>query len=79
LAAPASKDGLNKIDRVFPSSDGKRFFAIEGDMSNPAHHRVHVDAAQAKQQTLEQSTQHANQALQQAPDMQQQQNQVMRR
>lgn len=79
LVAQASKEGLNKIDRAFPSVDGKRFFAIEGDTANPAHHRVQVDATQAKQQTLEQSTQQVNQALQQAPDAQQQQSQGVRR
>ena len=62
LAAQAAKQHLTKIDQVLASPDGKRFFAVEGNASSPAHHRVHVETEQARHQTLEQSTQQANQA-----------------
>lgn len=66
LAAAAAKDGLDRIDHVLISKDGKRFFAVEGGATDPAHHRADVDMQQAQQQTLDQSTKQANQALQSA-------------
>ncbi|MGH8051154.1 MAG: XVIPCD domain-containing protein, partial [Arenimonas sp.] len=78
LAAQAVKQHLTKIDQVLASHDGKRFFAVEGQLLDPAHHRVHVETAQARQQTLEQSTQQANQAQNQNDQVQSQQHKAMR-
>ncbi len=62
LAAQAAKQHLTKIDQIVASPDGKRIFAVEGKVNDPAHQRVHVEIDQARHQSLEQSTQQANRA-----------------
>lgn len=77
LAAEAARQGLKRIDQVVIGKDGERFFAVEGEISFPGHHRIQVDTAQARQQTLEQSTQQANQ-VRQTSESQEQQSRGMR-
>ncbi|MEO8000806.1 MAG: XVIPCD domain-containing protein [Arenimonas sp.] len=78
LAAQAAKQHLTKVDQVVASPDGKRFFAVEGKLTDPAHQRVHVETDQARQQTLEQSTQQVNQVQKQNEHTQLQTSTAMR-
>lgn len=71
LTYEARVSGLNKIDHVVPSANGTGLFAVQGELNDPGNHRVHVDGRQARQQTVEQSSQQLQQdVLQQAPQTQ---------
>ncbi|MGV7167601.1 XVIPCD domain-containing protein [Xanthomonas citri] len=48
--------GLQRIDHVVPNKSGDGFFAVQGEMSDPAMRRVFVDRDQAQNQPLEQSS-----------------------
>ncbi|OAX87136.1 carboxypeptidase [Xanthomonas nasturtii] len=48
--------GLHRIDHVVPNKSGDGFFAVQGEMTDPAMQRVFVDRAQAQNQPLEQSS-----------------------
>lgn len=52
----AKVSGLQRIDHVAPNKSGDGFFAVQGDMTDPAMRRVFVDRAQAEAQPLEHST-----------------------
>lgn len=48
--------GLQRVDHVVPNKSGDGFFAVQGEMSDPAMRRVFVDRDQAQGQSLEQSS-----------------------
>ncbi|WP_415916110.1 peptidoglycan-binding protein [Xanthomonas arboricola] len=51
--------GLQLIDHVVPSKSGDGFFAVQGEMTDPAMQRVFVDRNQAQNQSLENSSRQA--------------------
>lgn len=51
--------GLQRIDHVVPNKSGDGFFAVQGEMTDPAMQRVFVDRNQAQNQPLEQSSRQA--------------------
>ncbi|WP_091637034.1 peptidoglycan-binding domain-containing protein [Lysobacter sp. cf310] len=79
LTFEAKVGGLNRIDHVALSTNGTGLFAVQGGLTDPGHHRAHVDKAQAGAQPLEQSTfqmqqdAQQRQKLEQAPAVAQQQ------
>jgi len=86
LATAARAQGLSSVDHVVMSDDGKRAFAVQGDMNSPLKRIAEVNVAQSVAKPLEQSSsefqqvsqqqsqQQANtQQQQQAPQQQQQQ------
>ncbi|WP_328854186.1 peptidoglycan-binding domain-containing protein [Xanthomonas citri] len=48
--------GLQRIDHVVRNKGGDGFFAVQGEMTDPAMQRVFVDRNQAQNQPLEQSS-----------------------
>ncbi len=72
LAFEARVSGLQRIDHVVANRDGTGLFVVQGAMSDPAHHRIYVDKAQAAHQSIERSTQQIEQERQQQPDLTQQ-------
>jgi peptidoglycan hydrolase-like protein with peptidoglycan-binding domain len=52
----AKASGLKQIDHVVLSSNGTGLFAMQGAPNDPAHHRVHLDKAQAAAEPIEKST-----------------------
>ncbi|WP_108723466.1 peptidoglycan-binding protein [Xanthomonas prunicola] len=52
----AKVSGLQRIDHVVPNKGGDGFFAVQGEMTDPAMRRVFVDRTQAEAQPLEHST-----------------------
>ncbi|QQP97404.1 XVIPCD domain-containing protein [Lysobacter enzymogenes] len=61
LTYEARVSGLNSIDKVVLNANGTGLFAVQGDPSNPASHRVHADKAQAASVPLEQTSQQLKQ------------------
>lgn len=55
----AKVSGLQCVDHVVPNKSGDGFFAVQGEMSDPAMQRVFVDRNQAQNQSLEQSSRQA--------------------
>ncbi|MBB4131888.1 peptidoglycan hydrolase-like protein with peptidoglycan-binding domain [Xanthomonas campestris] len=55
----AKVSGLQRIDHVVPNKSGDGFFAVQGEMTDPAMRRVYVDRAQAEAQPLEHSSRQA--------------------
>ncbi|WP_146091602.1 peptidoglycan-binding protein, partial [Xanthomonas arboricola] len=51
--------GLQRIDHVVPNKSGEGFFAVQGEMTDPAMQRVFVDRNQAQNQSLENSSRQA--------------------
>lgn len=69
----AKASGLTRIDHVVQSSNGTGLFAVQGAPNDPAHHRVHLDKAQAVAEPIEKSTTQVQQEIQsQQPQVQQQ-------
>ena len=68
----ARASGLKQIDHVVLSSNSTGLFAVQGSMGDPAHHRIHVDKAQAAAQPLEQSTTQLHQETQGQSQLQKQ-------
>jgi hypothetical protein len=56
MAYEARIGGLQRIDHIVPSADGRRLFAVEGDPLDPSHRRAVADKAQAVAQTLQETT-----------------------
>ena len=56
LTFEAKVGGLKQIDHVALSTNGTGLFAVQGGLTDPGHHRAHVDKLQAGAQPLEQST-----------------------
>ncbi|RDZ28734.1 peptidoglycan-binding domain-containing protein [Lysobacter silvisoli] len=84
LTFEAKVGGLKQIDHVALSTNGTGLFAVQGGLTDPGHHRAHVDKAQAAAQPMEQSTfqlqqdAQQRQKLEQAQPVQQLQPQVSR-
>ncbi|MCC5091296.1 XVIPCD domain-containing protein [Xanthomonas campestris] len=53
----AKVSGMQRIDHVVPNKSGDGFFAVQGEMNNPAMERVFVDRNQAQNRPLEQNSQ----------------------
>ncbi|AVQ08311.1 TPA: peptidoglycan-binding protein [Xanthomonas vasicola pv. zeae] len=68
----AKVSGLQRIDAVAPSKDGKGLFGVLGQLNDPAHQRVYTDKAAAAERPLEQSS---NAVRQEAQSQTQAQNQ----
>ncbi|MBB3778877.1 peptidoglycan hydrolase-like protein with peptidoglycan-binding domain/predicted chitinase [Xanthomonas campestris] len=51
--------GLQRIDHVVPNKSGDGFFAVQGEMTDPAMQRIFVDRNQAQNQPLENSSRQA--------------------
>ncbi|MFS8442682.1 peptidoglycan-binding protein [Xanthomonas campestris pv. raphani] len=51
--------GLQRIDHVVPNKSGDGFFAVQGEITDPAMQRVFVDRNQAQNQPLENSSRQA--------------------
>ncbi|MCD0280197.1 peptidoglycan-binding protein [Xanthomonas melonis] len=56
LVFEAKVSGLQRIDHVVPNKSGDGFFAVQGEMTDPAMRRVFVDRDQAQGQSLEHSS-----------------------
>ena len=68
----AKASGLTRIDHVVQSSNRTGLFALQGAPNDPAHHRVHLDKAQASAEPIEKSTTQVQQEIQnQQPQVQQ--------
>ena len=68
LTLAAQKNGLSQIDHVVPSRDGSTYFATQGELGSPTGRIAAVDAEQAKQTPLSQSSRESmDQSRQQAP------------
>lgn len=66
--------GLQRIDHILPNKSGDGFFAVQGELGDPAMRRVYVDRTQAENQPLEHSTrQVAEETQRQATQVQAQQ------
>ncbi|MBX9403409.1 peptidoglycan-binding protein [Lysobacter sp. BMK333-48F3] len=79
LTYEARVSGLNKIDHVVPNASGTGLFAVQGEVNDPAHHRVHVDRGQAVAQTVQQTSQQLQQDVPQQAQQQQQQERQQQR
>lgn len=66
LAQEGRNAGLQRIDHVVASRDGRNLFAIQGDLNDPGHQRVHTDRQAAVQQPMEQTSQHVREERAQA-------------
>ena len=77
----AKASGLKQIDHVLQSSNGTGLFAMQGAPNDPAHHRVHLDKAQAAAEPIEKSTvqvqQETGPGTQQAREQEQQRSMKM--
>ncbi|UHQ21634.1 peptidoglycan-binding protein [Lysobacter sp. 5GHs7-4] len=71
LTFEAKVGGLNRIDHVALSTNGTGLFAVQGGLTDPGHHRAHVDKQQAAAQPLEQSTFQLQQDAQQRQKLEQ--------
>lgn len=70
LTVAAQKNGMSQIDHVVPNNDGTRYFATQGELGSPSGRVALVDAEQAKQTPLSQSSRESmDQSRQQAPAM----------
>jgi len=68
LTLAAQRNGLTHIDHVVPSRDGSSYIAIQGGLDSPASRNVAIDAEQARQTPLSQSSRESmDQFRQQAP------------
>lgn len=56
MAYEARIGGLQRIDLIVQSPDGKRLFAVEGDPHDPSHRRAVADKAQAIAQPVQESS-----------------------
>ena len=55
---------LDKVDHVVLVKEGRIAVAVEGELDNPSHRRIHVDIAQAMSTPVEQSDQSLAEATQ---------------
>ncbi len=77
LAYEARLSGVQEINHVVANKNGNGYFGVQGELGDPASHRVYVDKAQAGAQPVEQTTQNLRQdlaALPQPAVQQEQQN-----
>ncbi|MBV6787889.1 XVIPCD domain-containing protein [Xanthomonas euvesicatoria] len=70
----AKVSGMQRIDMVAQSKDGKGLFAVQGQSTDPAHQRIYTDKTTAAERPLEQSSNAVRQEAQtQVQDQQEQQ------
>lgn len=69
----AKASGLKQIDHVVLSSNGTGLFAMQGAPNDPAHHRVHLDKAQAAAEPIEKSTVQVQQETQPSAQLEREQ------
>lgn len=67
LAISAVEQGLNRIDHVVLGDDGKRAFAVQGELMSPLRRIADVDVIQAVHKPLEQSSREFQQLAQHPP------------
>lgn len=67
LAISAVEQGLSRIDHVVLGDDGKRAFAVQGELKSPLRRIADVDVAQAVHKPLEQSSHEFHQLAQHRP------------
>lgn len=70
LAQESRNAGLQRIDHVVVARDGRNLFAVQGEMTDPAHQRVQVDRQAAIQQPIEQTSQQLSETRAQASQTQ---------
>lgn len=73
-------DALTRIDHVLQSANGTGLFAVQGALSDPAHHRIHLDKQQAAAEPIEKSTVQVRQetaAVMSAPQQEREQRRSM--
>ncbi|WP_266156579.1 peptidoglycan-binding domain-containing protein [Dyella silvatica] len=77
LTAAARAEGLSRVDHVVLSDDGKRAFAVQGDLNSPLKRMAEVNVDQSVNKPLEQSSAEFQKAgqQQQPSNPQQQQHQ----
>lgn len=56
VAVAAKQAGMGRIDQVMLSDDRVRLYAVQGDLHSPFKQVAHVEAAQAAQTSLQQSS-----------------------
>ncbi|UKE71762.1 peptidoglycan-binding domain-containing protein [Xanthomonas graminis] len=71
MAFEAKVSGLDRIDHVLPSKDGRGLIAVQGELNDPAMHRVYVDREQAQVQPLQESTRQMAEEVQRQSQTQQ--------
>jgi len=72
LAQEGRSAGLQRIDHAVVSRDGRTLFAIQGELNDPGHQRVHTDRQAAVQQPMEQTSQQVREERAQAAQAQDQ-------
>lgn len=73
MVADARQAGMGRIDHLFQGNNGQ-LFAVQGDLSSPAHQRIALDAQGLAQQPVEKSSESVQQfQLAMADDMQRRQ------
>src|SRR3546814_16572266 len=55
LLAQCREAGLRRVDHVVMGTNGTNLFAVEGQLTDPAHLRTHVATAQSIRTPVEQS------------------------
>ncbi|KAF1716009.1 peptidoglycan-binding protein [Pseudoxanthomonas yeongjuensis] len=74
----AKASGLKQIDHIVLSSNGTGLFAMQGAPNDPAHHRVHLDKAQAAAEPIEKSTVQVQQETQPNAQLEREQQRSMK-
>ncbi len=69
----AKASGLTRIDHIVQSSNGTGLFAMQCAPNDPAHHRVHLDKAQAAAEPIEKSTVQVQQQTQPSAQLEREQ------
>jgi hypothetical protein len=73
LATAARTEGLERVDHVVLSDDGRRAYAVQGNLDSPFKRIAEVDVAQSVAKPLEQSSAEFQKLAQQQANTQQQQ------
>lgn len=55
MAVAAKREGLTSIDHVLLGDDGRRLFAVQGEIGSPTSRMAFVDTQQAMRQSVEES------------------------
>ncbi|QNH20843.1 carboxypeptidase [Xanthomonas sp. GW] len=56
MAFGAKVNALDQIDHVVLRKDGRGLIGVQGELNDPAMHRVYVDREQAQVQSLQECT-----------------------
>src|SRR3546814_2633176 len=60
LLAQCREAGLRRVDHVVMGTNGTNLFAVEGQLTDPAHLRTHVATAQSIRTPVERSEEHTS-------------------